>query len=83
MKRIPGRVRNGVVVLKKGTRLAEGAAVTVVPRKSPVIRVATQQWGVVFPLVRSKHPATLRLTNKRVAEILEEKDVARLGSKKR
>jgi len=43
MKTIPGRVRNGVVVLQGGTRLPEGAAVTVVPRQSPVIRVAKRR----------------------------------------
>src|SRR5438128_2574327 len=78
MKAIPGRVRNGVVVLNGGVRLPEGAAVTVVPRKSPIIRVATRQRRVEFPLVRSKHSGTLHLTNQRIAEILEEEDVASL-----
>ena len=76
MKAIPGRVRNGVVVLKKGARLPEGAAVTVVPRQSPVIRVTKRQRRVVFPLVRSKHPGWLHLTNERIAEILQEEDIA-------
>jgi hypothetical protein len=78
MKTIPGRVRNGVVVLEKGTRLPEGAAVTVVPRKSSVTRVASPPRRVVFPLVRSKHPGTLRLNNQRLAEILEQEDIATL-----
>ena len=76
MKTIPGRVKNGVVVLENGTRLPEGAAVTVVPGKAPVIRVATRQRRVVFPLVRSKHPGTLDLTNERIAQILEQEDLA-------
>lgn len=76
-KTISGRVKNGVVVLEKGARLPEGAAVTVVPGKAPVIRVAKRQRPVVFPLVRSKHPGTLHLTNERIAEILEQEDIAR------
>jgi len=76
MKTIPGRVRNGVVVLKSGTRLPEGAAVTVMPGKVPIIRVATRQRRVVFPLVPSKKPGSLRLTGERIAEILLEQDVS-------
>jgi hypothetical protein len=76
MKTIPGRVRNGVVVLKSGTRLPEGTAVTVVPRKSPIIRVATRQRRVVFPLIPSKKPGSIRLTGERIAQILLEQDVS-------
>jgi hypothetical protein len=32
---------------------------------------------VQFPLVRSDHPGTLDLTNERIAEILDEEEVAR------
>ncbi len=32
--------------------------------------------SVVFPLVRSKRPGTLRLTGKRIAEILDEEDAS-------
>jgi hypothetical protein len=76
MKTIPGRVKNGVVVLQGGTRLPEGAAVTVVPGKSPVIRVAKRQRRVVFPLVPSKKPGSIRLTGEQIAEILLEQDVS-------
>jgi hypothetical protein len=76
MKTILGRVRNGVVVLEPGARLPEGTEVTVVPRRSPVIRVATRQRRVVLPLVPSKHPGTLHLTNDDIARILQEEDVA-------
>ena len=76
MKAIPGRVRNGVVVLQRGTRLPEGAAVTVVPRKSPVIRVATRQRRAVFPLVPSKKPGSIRLTGDQIADILLEQGVS-------
>jgi hypothetical protein len=75
MKTVPGRVKNGVVVLQRGTRLPEGAAVSVLPGKSPVIRMATRQRRVVFPLVPSKKPNSIRLTRKRIAEILLEQDV--------
>jgi hypothetical protein len=78
MKNISGRVKNGVVVLDNGLRLPEGAAVTVVPRKSPSRVASTRPRRVVFPLVRSKHPGTLHLTNQRIAEILEQEDIATL-----
>ena len=81
MKTIPGRVRNGVVILKSWTRLPEGAAVTVVPRKSPIIRVATRQRRVVFPLVPSEKPGSIRLTGKGIAEILEHEELAPLCSR--
>ncbi len=76
MKMIAGRVKNGVVVLQRGARLPEGAEVNVVPRKSPVIRVATRQQRVVFPLVSSKKPGSIHLTGERIAEILDQEDVA-------
>jgi hypothetical protein len=76
MKSIPGRVRKGVVVLEKGATLPEGAAVTVVPSKTPVIRVAPRQRRVAFPLVPSSKPGSIRLTGERIAEILLEQDVS-------
>jgi hypothetical protein len=76
MKTIAGRVKNGVVVLEGGTRLPEGAAVTVVPRKSPLIRVAKRQRRIVFPLIPSNKPGSLDLTGERIAEILLEQDAS-------
>jgi hypothetical protein len=76
MKTILGRARNGVVVFAKGKRLPEGTAVAVTPRKSPVIRVAKRQKRVVFPLVPSHKPGSIRLTGQQIAEILLEQDVS-------
>lgn len=72
---IPGRVQNGVVILEGGPPLPEGAEVTVsfnVP--SPLEK--PKKGRVSFPLVRSTHPGTVRLTADRVAELLEEDDVS-------
>lgn len=77
---IPGRVRNGVVVLKDGISLPEGAEVTVLcETASPTISSPTlgKAKRVRFPLVDSGHPGTLNLTNERIAEILDEEDVAK------
>jgi len=71
---IPGRVQNGVVVLEGGSTLPEGMAVSVVPRVSPVIRVAKQQRRVLLPLVPSENPGSVDLTGERIAEILDEQD---------
>jgi len=71
---IPGRVQNGVVVLEGGSPLPEGMGVSVVPRLSPVIRVARRQRRVVLPLVPSAIPGSVDLTGDRIAEILNEQD---------
>jgi hypothetical protein len=76
MKTIPGRVKNGVVVLEKGTRLPEGAAVSVLSRRSPVIRAAKRQRRVVLPLIPSKNPGSIRLTGEQIGEILLEQDAS-------
>jgi hypothetical protein len=73
---IPGRVQNGVVVLEGPSTLPEGMAVSVVPRVSPVIRVARRQRRVVLPLVPSENPGSVDLTGERIAEILVEQDAA-------
>ncbi len=71
---IPGRVQNGVVILEGESTLPEGMAVSVVPRVSPVIRVARRQRRVVLPLVPSENPGSVDLTGERIAEILDEQD---------
>ncbi len=74
--KIPGKVVNGVVVLQGGQRLPEGALVTVSYEK-PLIRASTRKpKRVRFPLVRSKRPGSLNLTNDRIAELLQEEDIA-------
>jgi hypothetical protein len=71
---VPGRVQNGVVVLKGGISLPEGAEVTVSCQTAPEKPAKGKR--VRFPLVHSEHPGTLDLTNERIAEILDEEDVA-------
>jgi hypothetical protein len=71
---IRGRVQNGVVVLEGGSTLPDGMAVSVVPRVSPVMRVARRQRRVVLPLVPSANPGSVDLTGERIAEILDEQD---------
>ncbi len=74
METIPGRVKNGVVVLEGGVSLPEGTVVSVARDLAPPVR---KKHRVVLPLVKSKHPGTLQWTNERIAEILEEEDVAK------
>ena len=75
---IPGRVKNGVVVLEGGTTLPEGTSVTVLYPRVRIWRKPGKKKRVRFPLVRSKHPGTLDLTNQRIAEILEEEELSGL-----
>lgn len=72
---IPGRVKNGVVVLEGGPSLPEGTVVSV---SCDLLAPARQPGGtrVKFPLVPSKRPGTLHLTAERIAEFLEEEDVS-------
>lgn len=72
---ISGTVQNGVVVLDGSVSLPEGANVVVIYRTTPVIRVAEHQKRVEFPLFPSSEPGTLDLTNKRIAEILDEEEI--------
>ena len=73
---ILGHVQNGVVVFDCPTALPEGAAVTVLLRAGPVIRVAKNQKQVEFPLVPSSAPGSVHLTNEMIAEILDEEDAS-------
>ncbi len=73
---ISGHVHNGVVVLDAPGSLPEGAAVTVIPRSKPLIRVAKNQKRVEFPLVRSGKPGSIHLTNAMIGEILDEEDAS-------
>jgi hypothetical protein len=75
MKIVHGRIQNGVVVLENGQALPEGAAVTVVYDAAADFGKPRTQKKVRFPLVHSRHPGTLHLTNERIAEILYEEDV--------
>ena len=73
---ILGRVQNGVVVFDGPMSLPEGAAVTVLFRTRPVIRVAKKQKQVEFPLVPSSAPGSVHLTNEMIADILDEEDAS-------
>ena len=73
---IPGRIKRGVVVLEGKCTLPDGTPVTVVPRKRPATHIAKRRQRVVLPLVKAKNPGSLKLTNDRVATLLEEDDLA-------
>ncbi len=66
---IRGRVHNGVVVLEGELPLPEGTEVIVSSGAAPETKPVGEQ-RIEFPLVRSKHPGSLRLTGQRVAEFL-------------
>jgi hypothetical protein len=80
---IPGRVQNGVVLLQGETKLPEGTPVTLVYPRVRIWRKPGKKKRVNFPLVRSERPGTLHLTNERIAEILEEEDIASLRDSSR
>jgi len=73
--KIRGHVKNGVVLLQDGAILPEGAPVTVLWDKARMRHKTSKNKRVKPPLVRSKQPGTLNLTNERIAEILQEEDV--------
>jgi hypothetical protein len=73
---LPGRVENGVIVLANGCPLPEGTAVTVVCALSPLAKAASEKQRVQLPLVRTGEVGTLDLTNERIAEILDDEDIA-------
>lgn len=72
---VQGTVQNGVIVLGEGVVLPEGAAVTVVcETRTPSSDAAPHR--IPLPLIRTLKPGSLNLTNERIAEILDEEDVA-------
>jgi hypothetical protein len=73
---IAGRVQSGVIVLESGAVLPEGTPVTVLCDRLRIWHKPGKKKRVAFPLVRSKHPGTLQLTNNRIAEILQKEDLA-------
>ena len=68
---IRGRVHNGVVVLEGELPLPEGTEVIVSSGAAPKTKPVGEQ-RIEFPLVRSKHPGSLRMTGQRVAEFLRQ-----------
>jgi len=73
---ITGCVQNGVVVLESGVSLPEGAAVVILYSATSENPSVDQGTRVSFPLVHSEQPGSIELTNDRIAEILDEEDVA-------
>ena len=81
---ISGTVRDGVVILEEGVSLPEGALVRIVVADTQAEETGARvkvtfrscRKRVKFPLVESKNPGSVHLTNKRIAEILDEEDIA-------
>jgi len=73
---IHGQIRNGVVVLDYDPRLPDGTEVTVRLPGVSEMRSGTRGTRVDFPLVHGKIPASVNLTNERIAEILDDDDVS-------
>ena len=74
--RIPGRVSNGVVVLEGGQFLPEGAQVIVTLKHVESTEAPRAEEQVRFPIVRSQHPGSVKLTGQMVAEYLEDEDLS-------
>jgi hypothetical protein len=72
---ILGRVQNGVVVLQGESALPEGAVVTVSYGEIPA-KTANGRARVEVPLVKTGQPGSVQLSGERIAEILDEEDVA-------
>ena len=78
-----GRVNRGVIVLQGDVHLPEGATVRIVYE----LRTSTEpsktskdpEYRVQYPLVHSKHPGSVHLTNDRIQEILDEEDFSQIG----
>jgi hypothetical protein len=73
---IPGRVKNGVVVLEDSQHLPEGATVTVVYPGSPDVSPSLTRRRIQVPLVRTGSPGSVDLSNAQIDEIVNEEDVA-------
>jgi hypothetical protein len=69
-----GFVRNGVIELAGGATLPEGTPVTITCGVNAVTPSPGKK-RVQVPLVHSSNPGSLRLTNERIAEIIEEEDI--------
>jgi hypothetical protein len=76
---IQGRVHNGVVVLEGALSLPEGAEVTVSYRGPKERRLPAKKRKIKVPLVRTGKPASLNLSNDRIAQILQEEEFGNFG----
>ena len=79
---IHGHVENGIVIPHGNLSLPNGTEVTIVLRQpvpagdavAPSADLAANR--LQFPLVHCDQPGSVHLTNKRIAEILDEEDAA-------
>ena len=71
-----GRVDHGVIVPQSDAPLPEGALVRIVYEPDPDESNRPGHGGTIveFPLVRSRFPGSVHLTNQRIQEILDEED---------
>jgi hypothetical protein len=76
---IPGRVHNGVVVFEGSIVPPEGALVTVCYSFSEMSSPNPKR-RVEFPLVRSRQPGSLFLTNELIHDLQEEEDLTMLNT---
>jgi hypothetical protein len=73
---IQGHVQNGVVILDSNVSLPEGADVCVVyVPEAP--KPSAEKVRIELPLIRSKNPGSLHLTNDMIAEILNDQEISR------
>jgi len=74
---IPGRVRNGVIVLEGGPALPEGAAVDVSYFGPAEPEFGDKKPRIQVPLVHSTRPGSVNLTGEQIARIMDDEDAAR------
>lgn len=72
---VSGTVRGGVVVLQEGVDLPEGVRVRVVVQ--PDDQPDKTNRRVLLPIVPSETPSSVSLSNQKIAEILDDEDLAR------
>lgn len=70
---LTGIVRNGVIILNDGHALPDGTRVRVAVVESTE---SPRQHRVTLPLVSSKNPGSLHLTNEMIGAILDDEDAA-------
>lgn len=76
-----GRVDHGVIVPQGDAQLPEGATVRIVYEPQAAEQTESplsgkKEYRVKFPLVHSKYPGSVHLTNQRIQEILDEDDLS-------
>ena len=72
---IQGVVQNGVVVLPGNVFLPDGTVVSVSCQPEPISKEPRVRKKVQLPLVPSKNPGSLHLTNDMIADIMNNDDV--------